>query len=395
LLSFPIDESYDWFERKKAMIQIRKKGLALIILFLVCSFISVASTLGQGPRKVAKSGDIFPPFTFSPLTTLEDRAYLGIAEEKPFTFGEIQADLIVVELLNIYCTSCQKQAPIFNEVFDAVEKDPAMKGKVKWIAVGVGNNETEVAFFRKEKNIPFAILPDIHFDLYQAIGGPGGVRTPLTLLIRKDKKGRGIVIHSHIGMLHDKEEILDEIKAALQYDLAYLRIEKGKRMVLPATEKLKPPLSDEDLLKMLKEGMVLPEAVVEEIRRISPQDEYLYARQVKIKGQEKYLFAKVVSWPPLCDICHDIHFIYVFDEEGKIINLIPIHLPKGNNKVWDQEDIEAMKNRLIGRSLFNPFEFDRDIDAISGATITSVIIFHRLNEGKEVYTRLMKHGYVK
>ncbi len=54
-----------------------------------------------------------------------------------------------------------------------------------------------------------------------------------------------------------------------------------------------------------------------------------------------------------------------------------------------------MKDRLIGRSLLKPFEFNRDVDAVSGATITSVIIFHRLNEGKEVYTRLMRHGYVK
>ncbi|NIS61750.1 MAG: hypothetical protein GTO13_13940, partial [Proteobacteria bacterium] len=86
------------------------------------------------------------------------------------------------------------------------------------------------------------------FDLYQAIGGSGGIRTPLTLLIRKDEKGRGIVVDSHIGFRGNKEELLDEIKAALQYDLAYLRIEKGKRTVLPATEKLKPPISEEELL---------------------------------------------------------------------------------------------------------------------------------------------------
>lgn len=377
------------------MIQKKQTGLTFIMVPLLCAFVSLSSAFGQGTHKVAKSGDIFPPYTFPPPTSSQDRTYLGLSEGKPFILRDIQTDLIVIELLNIYCTCCQKQAPIYNEVFNMVQRDPVTKGKVKWMGVGIGNNEREVEFFRKENNIPFPILPDIRFDFYQAIGGPGGIRTPLTLLIRKDEEGRGIVIHSHMGMLHDKEEILDEIRAALQYDLAYLRVETGKRMVLPATEKLKPPISDEELRKKLNEGMVLPEAVVEEIRRIPLQDEYLYAGKVKIKGREKYLFAKAVSWPPLCDICHDIHFIYVFDEEGKIINLIPIHLPKENNRVWDQRDIEAMKDRLIGRSLLKPFEFNRDVDAISGATITSVIIFHRLNEGKEVYTRLMRHGYVK
>jgi hypothetical protein len=377
------------------MIRIATRKFSFIVLLLLFYFIPVISPLGQAPPKVSKSGDIFPPYVFPPPTSLEDRTYLGLPEEKPFTFGEIQADLVVVELLNIYCTSCQKQAPIHNEVFNAVERDPSMKGKVKWMAVGVGNNETEVAFFRKKEDIPFPILPDIRFDFYQAIGGPGGIRTPLTLLVRKGEKGEGIIVESHMGFLDGKKRLLDAIKAALQYDLAYLEVDEGKRVVLPATEKLKPPISDEELLKKIEEGMTLPMAVVEEIRRIAPEEEYLYAGRVRIRGQEKHLFAKAVGWPPLCDICHDIHFVFVFDEVGKIVNFIPVYLPKEYNMVWDQKDVEAMKNRLIGRSLLGSFEFHRDVDAISGATITSVIIFHRLNEGKRDYTRLVKQGEIR
>jgi len=58
-------------------------------------------------------------------------------------------------------------------------------------------------------------------------------------------------------------------------------------------------------------------------------------------------------------------------------------------------DIEAMKSRLVGRSLLQPFEFNRDVDAVTRATITSVVIFQRLSKGKEIYTMLMKQGYVK
>ncbi len=344
---------------------------------------------------MARSGDLFPPHTFPPPISLKDRSYFGLAEEKPFTLGDIQADLIVLELLNIYCTSCQKQAPIYNEVFDIVESDPAMKSKVKWMGVGVGNNEREVAFFRKEKSIPFPILPDLDFELYQAIGGQGGVRTPLTLLIRKDEKGKGIVIDSHMGFHGNKEEIIDDIKAALQYDLAYLRIEKGKRMVLPVTERLKPPISDEELLKKIKEGMAPHGGVVVEILRIPPEEQYLYMGRVQVDAEKRHYFAKAVSWPPLCDICHDIHFIYVFDEEAKITNLIPIRLPKEYNRAWNERDIQTMKSRLIGRSLLKPFEFNRDVDAVSRATITSVVIFQRLSKGKEIYAALMKQGYVK
>jgi len=377
------------------MTQIRKRRFSLLLVFLFCSFILIGFTSGQSSPKGTKFGDLFPSYTFPPPTSSQDLTYLGLSQGKPFILGDIQADLIVLELLNIYCTSCQKQASIYNEVFDLVERDPIMKGKVKWMGVGVGNNEREVESFRNRKRIPFPIVTDTHFDFYEAVGGPGGIRTPFTILVRKDEKGRGIVVDSHMGFRRNKDEIIDGIKAAFQYDMAYLKVEEGKRVALPTTEKLQPPIPDEELLKKIKVGMAAHGGFVEQIRRVQPEDEYLYTGKVNVKGEKKTLFAKVVSWPPVCDICHDIHFIYVFDEEAKITNFIPLHLTKFGNRVWNEKDIEAMKSRLIGRSLLKPFVFNRDVDAVSRATITSIVIFQRLSKGREVYTALMKQGYVK
>ena len=377
------------------MMQIRKKGFLLLLVLLFCSYVLVVSASEKKSSKGTKFGDLFPQYTFPPLTFTEDLAYLGLFEGKPFTLGDVQADLIVLELLNIYCTSCQKQAPIYNEVFDLVEKDSALKGKVKWMGVGVGNNQREVESFRSRKRIPFPIVTDTQFKLYEAVGGPGGIRTPFTVLVRKDEKGRGIVVDSHMGFRREKDEIIEGIKAAFQYDMAYLKVEEGKRAALPVTKKLKPPITEEELVKKVKDGMAASGGIAGEIRRIPPDEEYLYAGKVKINGKEKKLFAIVVSWPPVCDICHDIHFIYVFDEGGNITNFVPIHLTKYGNKPWSEEDIEAMKSRLIGRSLLKPFEFNRDVDAVTRATITSVVIFQRLSKGKEIYTALMQQGYVK
>jgi hypothetical protein len=377
------------------MVQMKKRGWLFFLILLLIFLIPVGVSAVGKPAKVAQLGDIFPPFSFPPPVSSEDLNYLGLTEAKAFTIGDIKADLVVVELLNVYCTSCQKQAPIYTEVFQVVEKDPTMKDKVKWMGVGIGNNEKEVEFFRKARGVVFPIVTDLRFDLYEAVGGKGGIRTPFTLLVRKDEKGRGIVVDSHMGFRRDKEEIIEGIKAALQYDLAYLKIEEGKRVVLPVTDKLKPPISDEQLLKKIEEAMAGPGGAVEEIRRLSPKEEYLYAGRLKKQEGEKQLFAKVVSWPPVCDICHDIHFIYVFNGAGKITNFIPIHLTKYGNREWTQSDIDTMKNRLIGRSLLEPFEFNRDVDAVTRATITSVVIFHRLNKGKELYTELVKQGEIK
>jgi len=375
-------------------LSIKKRSLFFAAVFC-CLLVVVGFAGRQSSSMVSKLGDLFPPHEFSMLSSSEDRMYLGLSEGEPFTIGEIQADLIVLELLNTYCTSCQKQAPIYNEVFELVEKDPMMGDRVKWMGVGVGNNPTEVASFRQMKNVPFPIVPDIDFELYEAIGGPGGVRTPFTLLVRRDEKGRGIVVDSHMGYRHKKEEILEGIRAALQYDVAYLKIKKGERIVLPAAEKLKPPISDEELLEKIREGMAISGGVVEEVRRIPPDEEFLYVGSVRIGAREEQLFAKVVSRPPVCDICHDIHFIYIFDGAGKIVNFVPVHLTKFGNRKWDQKDIDAMKSRLIGRSLLQPFQFNCDVDAVSRATITSVVIFYSLEKGKDVYDQLVKGEYVQ
>jgi len=372
----------------------KNRGFLLVTLsFFLLAIVSQRS--GDAARQTARFGDFFPLYTFQSPDTFEDRAYLGIPEGKSFTIADIQADLIVLEVLNIYCTSCQMQAPIYNEVLRSLEGDPLSKGRIKWMGVGVGNNEKEVAAFRESKDIPFPILTDLNFKFYDVVGGPGGVRTPLTILVRKDEKDRGIVIDSHIGFRRDKEEILDGIKAALQYDLAYLKIKEGERTVLPESEKLNPPLSDEDLLQKIREAMAIGGASVTEIRTITIKDEKIYLGRIHTDSEEKQLFATVVSRPPVCDICHDIHFIYIFDEQGMVKNFVPIQLTKWGNRPWNDKDMAKMKNRLIGRSLLDPFQFDRDVDAVTKATITSVVIFDGMNRGKSIYADLMRENYIK
>lgn len=368
-------------------------------LFFLAFVLTISGLAVIGFEEIASQpagfGDVFPHYVFPSPAAPQDRTYLGIPDGETFTIGNIEADLIVVEVLNIYCTSCQKQAPIYNRVFRLMEDDPVTQGRIKWMGVGVGNNETEVGYFKEQKDVPFPILTDVNFEFYDAIGGPGGVRTPFTILVRKDEKERGIVVDSHVGFRRDEEEIFEGIKAALQYDLAYLKIKEGERMVLPVAEKLTPPLSEDELLEKIRDGMAITGASIIEIRRIQLEHEVLYLGRVRLGGEEKQFFAKVVSRPPVCDICHDIHFIYVFDEKGEIQNFIPIHLTKWGNRLWNDEDVEKMKSRLIGQSLLKPFQFNRDLDAVSKATITSVVIFDGINKGKITYTELMRRNYLK
>ena len=59
-------------------------------------------------------------FVFDGGLSDSERAYLGLQESGPFSISQIQADLVLVEFLNVYCYACVQQAPIMNEVYSII-----------------------------------------------------------------------------------------------------------------------------------------------------------------------------------------------------------------------------------------------------------------------------------
>jgi hypothetical protein len=286
--------------------------------------------------------------------------------------------------------SCQRQAPILNDLYLSIEKDPKLKGKMKIIGIGSGNNLKEVETFKEEYKIPYPIFSDSKFDAHTAIGSP---RAPFMVLVRREPQGDGIVVSTHLGMINSPKSILDEARAVLQYDLALLKPKKG---AIYEGDGLKPPLSDEELMRKAREGMEASGGKVIQIEKISLKDgDWIYAGKVDFGIHRKNLFSKLASRRAVCDICHDTFFIYTFDPEGKVIEIVPIQLTKMDNLHWTEEDIQKLRNRTIGKSILKPFTFDPEVDAVSGATITAALIFDSLDKAKEIFGKLKKEGYVK
>ena len=111
-------------------------------------------------------------------------------------------------------------------------------------------------------------------------------------------------------------------------------------------------------------------------------------------GQEKRLFARYINRPPPCDLCHDVHFIYVFEGNGKITQFIPVQLTKYGNKSWSEEDVLKMRELILGHHVDDLFDFDPDVDAVTSATITSAVIFNSMDEGQEIYNELKAKGLI-
>ena len=346
--------------------------------------------LGRAETKPVGFAIPFPDLSFTQVLSKEERAYLGIPQKKTFSFREIRGNLILVELISTYCASCQRQAPILNESYSSIEKDPKLKGKIKIIGIASGNNLKEVETFKKEYKVPYPIFSDSKFDAHTAVGSP---RTPFMIWVRKDAQGKGVVVSTHLGMIDSMKSVLDETKAVLQYDLALLKPRKG---TIYEGDALKPPLSEETLMAKATEGMKASGGKVIQIEKISLKDgDWIYVGKVDFGTYQKNLFSKLASRRAVCDICHDTFFIYTFDPDGKVTDITPIQLTKVGNLKWTEEDIKKLKTRTIGSSILKPFTFDPKVDSVSGATVTAVLIFDSLDKAKEIYEKLKKGGYVK
>ncbi len=364
------------------------KGKTICAIWTASLFMSLFSKPVWGETKPIGFAIPFPDLTFAQVLSRKDQTYLGIPQKETFSFKEIRGNLILIEFISVYCASCQRQAPIFNELYSSIEKDPRLKGRVKMIGVAAGNNLNEVGIYRKHFNVPYPIISDSKFDAHTAVGSP---RTPFVIWVRKDAQSRGIVVSIHLGFM-DLEDLVEETKAVLQYDLALLKPKKG---TIYTGDALKPPVTEEELMVKAKEGMEFSGGKVLQIEKISLKDgDWIYLGKVDFGTFQKNLFSKLASRRAVCDICHDTFFIYTFDPEGKVIDIVPLQLTKIGNLNWTEEDIRKLKARAIGRSILSPITFDPGVDSVSGATITAVLIFDSLDKAKEIFKKLKKEGYI-
>ena len=108
----------------------------------------------------------------------------------------------------------------------------------------------------------------------------------------------------------------------------------------------------------------------------------------------KHIFARVVSRKIPCGDCHDVFYIYSFDDQGKFLQFIPLSISKLGNEKWDKEDIAKIQNHFAGKSLLEEIHFNPEIDAVSSATISSRLIYDSMDQTAQVYYRLIELGYI-
>ena len=175
--------------------------LAVVItVFMIANSVSAANY----PPAV---GGTLPVIKLSMPKDMADKNYLGLGI---FGFGsfkipDIKAQLVIVQIFSMYCPYCQRDAPHVNQLYAKIEQNPALKGKIKIIGIGVGNTPYEVGTFKKKYNVPFPLFADADYSIHKMVGE---VNTPYFIGVKMNPDGTHKVIYSVLGEMKDVDQFL-------------------------------------------------------------------------------------------------------------------------------------------------------------------------------------------
>jgi peroxiredoxin len=184
-----------------------------IVVFFVALAVGLA-VLGGAPvasEKPTITGDVIASIKLPVPQDKNAQNYLGLAGEGSFAISQIKAEVMLIEIFNMYCNNCQKEAPRVNELYRAMNKDPNLKGRIKMIGIGVGNTPLEVEVFKKNYQVSFPLFPDEDYSIHKACGE---VRTPYFIGAKINADGSITVFHTKEGGFQDPAQFLKQIVAA-------------------------------------------------------------------------------------------------------------------------------------------------------------------------------------
>ncbi len=364
------------------------RWLRILVPHLLIIALLAGHASGQ-ERQIIAFGDFFPEIELQAPKEAGARDYLGISEADFFTPSQVKADLLLVELLNVHCPHCQMQAPSYNELFKLLEANPETRGRIKMLAIAVGNLPGEVKAFKAGYQVNFPIIADSRFAAHRALGGSS---TPFSIYLRQDLPGRpGVVAGTHHGLNTHYQNLFEELRSLASEEVAELR---SQGMAAQKVSKaIEPLFTNKELELRVRKALIRAGGMIVDFSKVELRSGRRVYSALMERGQTRQrLFAEVTSRMSVCDICHDVHFIYVFDASGQVVGFEPLQLTKYGNVNWNAKEVSKMRERVVGKYLTAPPPFDPRVDAVTSATMTSAIIFDSLSLGEDLLQELRAKG---
>ncbi len=221
------------------------------------------------------------------------------------------------------------------------------------------------------------------------------------ILVEPEGNGRttlqGIALPSGITRATGDPALFDHLARPDQPTVYYVdaggsAVFKGQALTLAALRSMvdgryraEPDMPEADIVSLITRTLAAQDQSVTETVKTVIDGHAAYRTFTKDPG--RFYFSVLDSSPSLCDLCHDSHFIYSIDPKGTIVSFIPVWLPKWGNVSWSDEEVTRYRKAFTGRSIFETFPFNAAHDAVSGATITSSIVYDGINRGKAIFKK--------
>ena len=186
-----------------------KKMLIFFAALAIC--LAVLNGARVAAEQSTITGDVLASITLPVPQDKNAQNYLGLTGEGSFTISQIKSQVVIIEIFNMYCNNCQREAPRVNKLYQAVDKDQNLKGKIKMIGIGVGNTPLEVEVFRKTYGVPFPLFPDEDYSIHKATGE---VRTPYFIGVKINADKSLSVFHTKEGGFQDASQFLKQLVTA-------------------------------------------------------------------------------------------------------------------------------------------------------------------------------------
>jgi hypothetical protein len=174
----------------------------LVIAFWASPLVGITGALPAGAAGIPGVGDVLASFELPSPTYEGDAAYLGL-KGPTFHLKDIDCQVLLVEVIGVYCPHCYNQAPLFNKLFARLNKK-GVSGKVKMLAIAAGGTDNEVEQLRRSGQYDFPVAKDEPYAVHKLLGEP---RTPFTILV--DREGR--VLFAHKGVIEDVDAFYQTI----------------------------------------------------------------------------------------------------------------------------------------------------------------------------------------
>ena len=183
-----------------------KKTMRFVAVLAVWLCVLTGAPLAAEKQLV--SGDALPAIKLPAPQTPAAKSYLGLTSGETFAVSQIKAEVLIIEIFNMYCSNCQREAPRVNELYRLINKDQNLKAKIKMIGIGAGNTPLEVEVFRKNYQVIFPLFPDDDYAIHKSVGEP---RTPFFICVKRNADGSRKIFHTNRGGFPDAAQFLKQV----------------------------------------------------------------------------------------------------------------------------------------------------------------------------------------